>query len=89
MRVSDCVACDEFPCGDVRHECYLIPDISVEPKKIRIVLVSEAAPPDAADYYYAHGKPLFEQTTVPFGMPVGGFPQYATSSSRVCISLRL
>lgn len=64
MRVSDCVACDEFPCADVKHECHLVPDITVEPKKIRIVLVSEAAPPDAGDYYYADGKPLFQETTV-------------------------
>jgi uracil-DNA glycosylase len=28
------------------------------------VLISEAAPPDPGDYYYAPGNPLFEQTTV-------------------------
>jgi uracil-DNA glycosylase len=31
---------------------------------VRIVLISEAAPADAADYYYAAGNPLFQQTTV-------------------------
>lgn len=46
MKVSDCVKCSEFPCADVRHEGCLIPDIEVKPEKIRIVLISEAAPVD-------------------------------------------
>jgi uracil-DNA glycosylase len=64
MRVSDCVACDEFPCVDVNHDCHLVPDIAIDPKKVRIVIVSEATPPDATDYYYAAGQPLFQETTV-------------------------
>ncbi len=64
MRVSDCVTCDAFPCADVRHECHLVPNISVEPRKVRIALVSEATPLDPDDYYYARGKPLFQETTV-------------------------
>ena len=64
MRVSDCVACDTVPCVDVNHECHLIPNIAIDPKKVRIVLVSEATPADASDYYYAAGKPLFQETTV-------------------------
>ncbi|UCC49911.1 MAG: uracil-DNA glycosylase [Gemmatimonadota bacterium] len=27
-------------------------------------MISEAAPPDPGDYYYAKGKPLFQETTV-------------------------
>ncbi len=64
MRVNHCIGCKDFPCTDVRHECYVIPDVDVEPEKVRIVLISEAAPADAADYYYAAGNPLFQQTTV-------------------------
>jgi hypothetical protein len=64
MKVSDCVGCIEFPCADVRHECYLVPQIELDPKQVSIVLVSEASPPDPSDYYYAEGNPLFEQTTV-------------------------
>ncbi len=64
MRVSDCVACEAFPCADVKHECHLVPDIALEPRKVRIVLVSEATPSDARDYYYADGQPLFQETTV-------------------------
>jgi uracil-DNA glycosylase len=64
MKINDCVGCTEFPCTDVRHECYLVPHIDVNPKQVSIVLISEAAPPDPDDYYYAGGDPLFAQTTV-------------------------
>jgi uracil-DNA glycosylase len=64
MRVSECVACEGFPCEDVRHECYVVPDLDVDPEGVSIVLISEAAPADPADYYYAGAESLFEQTTV-------------------------
>lgn len=64
MRVNDCIGCTDFPCTDVRHECYLVPQIEVDPSQISIVMISEASPPDPGDYYYAEGNPLFEQTTV-------------------------
>jgi len=31
MQVSQCVGCEDFPCADVRHECYIIPGIDVKP----------------------------------------------------------
>ena len=64
MRVSQCVGCKAFPCRDVRHESYLVPDVDLEPSKIRIAMVSEAAPHDTGDHYYAAGEPLFGRTTV-------------------------
>ena len=64
MRVDHEVACRGFPCTDVRHECYVIPDVDLNPRDVSIVLISEAAPSDAGDYYYAAGDPLFQQTTV-------------------------
>jgi uracil-DNA glycosylase len=64
MRVSEFVACERFPCADVRHECYIIPDIDVKPSGISVVMISEAAPANPDDYYYAEGNPLFAQTTV-------------------------
>ena len=64
MRVNQCIGCKDFPCTDVRHECYVVPDVEVQPDKIKIVLISEAAPADPADTYYAAGDPLFQQTTV-------------------------
>jgi len=64
MRVSECVGCKEFPCADVRHECYIVPDIDVKPDDIAMLMISEAAPQNPGDYYYAEGDSLFEQTTV-------------------------
>lgn len=64
MRVSECVGCSKFPCSDVKHDRYLVPGISVKPEAIYLVMISEAAPEDPDDYYYAKGNPLFQQTTV-------------------------
>ena len=64
MRVSEYVGCEGFPCADVRHECYLVPGIDLQPEKVSIVMISEAAPADPKDYYYAKGDSLFKQTTV-------------------------
>ncbi len=64
MQVSKCVGCEEFPCVDVRHECYVIPGLDVKPDEISIVMISEAAPANPDDYYYAEGDSLFQQTTV-------------------------
>ena len=64
MRVNDCVKCVKFPCDDVKHECYLVPDIRLRPELVSLIVISEAAPERASDYYYAQGNPLFQQTTV-------------------------
>jgi uracil-DNA glycosylase len=64
MRVSERVGCKEFPCAGIRHECYVVPDVDVQPDDISVVMISEAAPANPDDYYYAGGEPLFQQTTV-------------------------
>ncbi len=64
MQVSKCVRCERLLCSDVKHDCHVVPDINVKPEAISIVLISEAAPVNPGDYYYAKGNPLFEQTTV-------------------------
>jgi uracil-DNA glycosylase len=64
MRVDEIVRCIDWPCTDVRHDGYIAPGADVEPVKVRIVLISECAPANAGDYYYAAGSPLFAQTTV-------------------------
>jgi uracil-DNA glycosylase len=64
MRNNHYFGCEEFPCDDVKHERYIIPDIGIDPKDIPLVLISEASPNNPADYYYAGGDSLFEQTTI-------------------------
>jgi uracil-DNA glycosylase len=41
-----------------------VPSVSVDPESISILMIAEAAPADPADYFFARGKPQFEQTTV-------------------------
>jgi uracil-DNA glycosylase len=64
MRIRDFVCCQGFPCPDVRHECYALPDVDLRAEDVSIVLISEAAAADPADNYYAPGVPLFARTTV-------------------------
>ena len=75
MRVSECVACRDFPCADVLHKNYSVPGVEINPQYISIMLISEAAPADLKDGYYAPGETLFAQTTLQAfndaGMQVG------------------
>lgn len=64
MRVNEIVQCPQFPCMDVRHECFAVPEIELDPKAVRMVMISEASPADLHDFYYAEGDPLFAQTTL-------------------------
>jgi hypothetical protein len=41
-----------------------VPEIDVRPADVAVVMISESAPKDPDDYYYAEGDPLFEKTTV-------------------------
>lgn len=64
MRISELVGCEKFPCTDVRHASYIIPSLEVKPDAITIIMISEAAPLNPGDYYYAGGDALFQQTSV-------------------------
>ena len=77
MQVNEFIACHEFPCLDVRHECYIIPQVDVNPDEISILMISEAAPPERKDNYYMGSESLFEITTLQAfqaaGAPVSAF----------------
>ena len=64
MRVNKVVHCDTHPCLDVVHERHLVPELELDPDLVRIVMVSEAPPPDGDDWFYAGDDALFAQTTV-------------------------
>lgn len=64
MRVCKYIGCEAFPCTDVNKDVYIVPDMDVTPQNISIILISESAPPNQSDYYYAKGNPSFQQTTV-------------------------
>lgn len=64
MKVTRYIGCEKFPCTDVKHECYIVPGMDVNPEDVSIIMISEAAPPNSVDYYYAEGDSLFQRTTV-------------------------
>jgi uracil-DNA glycosylase len=64
MKINQFVECKTFPCLDVNHSGYLMPEIDLDPEKVRVILISEAAPQNRQDDYYAQGQSLFAQTTV-------------------------
>jgi uracil-DNA glycosylase len=64
MNVNQAVKCADFPCLDIRRQSYLIPGIVIDPKRVSILLISEASPENPADYYYAGPNALFARTTL-------------------------
>ncbi len=64
MRSTRHIHCERFPCSDVKHDGYIVPGVDVKPSKVSVILISEAAPAEPGDYYYARGNPLFAQTTL-------------------------
>ena len=64
MRPCKCVKCADFPCSDVNKDRYSVPDIEIEPEKIRAIMISEAPPQVAGDCFYEQSNPFYAQTTV-------------------------
>jgi hypothetical protein len=64
MKIIDGVQCVDFPCTEARQEGYLVPDLDLDPESVKIILISEAAPSEAKDYYYGTCEALFARTTV-------------------------
>jgi hypothetical protein len=44
MRVNTCVGCRQLCCADVVRQSYVVPDVDLEPSKIRVAMISEAPP---------------------------------------------
>lgn len=64
MRPSESVKCIDFPCLDVNKDCYLIPDVDIEPDRVRMIMISEAPPRNKGDYFYGQNNSFYGQTTV-------------------------
>ena len=70
MRVNEYIKCEDFPCADVRHNCYIVPDVDVKPDNISMVMISEAAPGNLRTITMPKGtlcssKPRFKRSTTP------------------------
>jgi uracil-DNA glycosylase len=64
MKTDHFVQCQDFPCLDTRRESYFVPGVDLDPARVSILLISEAAPENPADGYYAGPEALFARTTV-------------------------
>ena len=64
MNPRDFVRCHTFPCEDVNSEAYIIPNVEVNPERVSIVVISEAAPEKGEDHYYAGEDASFQQTSL-------------------------
>lgn len=64
MRVNEYLSCVDFPCLDVDHGGYIIPEIELNPIQVKMLMISEAAPVERKDYYYAGEQSQFENTTL-------------------------
>jgi uracil-DNA glycosylase len=64
MKICNFIDCTEFACGDIENEAYLAPFREIDPEAIKIVMISEAPPPEMKDYFYAPDNPSYLQTTL-------------------------
>jgi uracil-DNA glycosylase len=64
MKPNATVKCLDFPCIDTNRLSYLVPGLDIDPARVSIMLISEAAPLDPKDYYYAGADALFARTTL-------------------------
>lgn len=64
MRITELIQCIDFPCVEAYQERYLIPNLELDPASIKVMLISETAPTNPADYYYAPGEAMFALTTL-------------------------
>jgi hypothetical protein len=64
LRLNKCVKCSDFPCSDGEKSAYVIPDLEIEPEKIRAIMISEAIPENSGDYFYANNKSFYMETTI-------------------------
>lgn len=64
IKINDCIACQTFPCEDVNIQGYLIPDLTIDPNRIRMVLISESTPLNPQDHFYAGEGAAYAQTTL-------------------------
>jgi hypothetical protein len=65
--------CDAFPCPDVDHTAFILPDLAIDPAAVSIALISEAAPANPRDGYYGGLSALFVRTTL-LAFADAGFP---------------
>jgi len=61
MGINHYLKCN-FPCDDVHHS-WVIPNISIDRKKVKIIVISESPPVNREDYYFGGKESSFNKST--------------------------
>jgi uracil-DNA glycosylase len=64
MRIDEFIKCQDFPCGDIDKNAYVVPGCDIDIDSVKIVMITEAPPNEKNDYFYAEGNPFYLQTTL-------------------------
>ncbi len=64
MLINEMISCKDFSCYDLNKSGYLVPDVSINPEKIKILMIAEAMPENPNDYFYSKKDPVFMETTL-------------------------
>jgi uracil-DNA glycosylase len=51
-------------CENVDYDLHKIPSVEVNPARVRLVMIAEAAPENPSDDFYARGRPLYLLNTI-------------------------
>jgi len=64
MKMIDNIKCSAFPCADIDKKGFIVPPLDIDPAKIKLLMITEAPPPDPSEYFYAPGSPFYLRTTL-------------------------
>lgn len=64
LKTSDSIFCKDFPCIDVNKKGHVVPSIDLNPKKVKLIMISESPPLDSKDYFYSPNEPFYLKTTL-------------------------
>jgi uracil-DNA glycosylase len=64
MKMTDKIKCVNFPCKDIDKNGYMVPPLDIDTAGIKMLMITEAPPPDKSDYFYTAGNPFYLQTVV-------------------------
>lgn len=64
MKIINKISCKDFPCTNINKKSYLIPDITLDPKKIKILMIAGASPDRKEDFFHSNGDSLYIKNTL-------------------------
>jgi uracil-DNA glycosylase len=64
MQISKSIKCEDFPCTEINQFGYLIPNVDIDPVRIKILMISEVPPENPKDYFYSDNNPFYMETTL-------------------------